>query len=502
MLLEMNHITKVYGPVAANDDVSIQLDAGEVLAVVGENGAGKTTLMKILYGLQQPDRGEICLKGQPVSFKNPREAMAHGIGMVQQHFMLFPSMTITENIVYNHEMRRGIFYDKRKNREKVTELSELYGLYVDPDAVVKDCPVGTQQRVEILKTLYQNADIIIFDEPSAVLTPPEVEELLKTIRKLSALGKSIILITHKLEEVMNVSSRVIVMRDGKLVAEKKTADTSVEELSWFATGRHLVTPEIPENETRAGLLEVKGLTLASEYGTTLLRQIDMHVDYGEIVGVAGVSGNGQSELVRAVTGLITGYSGSIRLKGKEMSGANVAEFRRNGMAHIPEDRYEWGSAAQATLADNALMGKQRDSDMGRSGILNLRRVNQYGEQLIGEYDVKAAGVHQKMRELSGGNAQKLIFAREASHNTSFLVASEPTRGVDVGAMEFIHNKLLEKRARGDGVLLVSSELSEIMKLSDRIYVMYEGEIRGEFRRGQVDERQLGLLMTGGKTDES
>ena len=503
-ILKMEHITKTYGKVVADRDVDISLNEGEILAVVGENGAGKSTLMKILYGLEIPDSGQITIRGQKLSFNSPSDAISCGIGMVQQHFMLFESMTVTENIVYNHEMRRGlwgIFFDKKANRAKVKQLSEQYQLVVDPDAVVADCPVGTQQRIEILKTLHQDVDILIFDEPSAVLTPAEVEDLLKTLTSLAAMGKSIILITHKLNEVMQVTDRVVVMRDGVVVARCNTADTSVRELSHHMVGRHIEPPVIQPHDPKGRMLEVKELRLVGDDGRTIINGIDIHVDRGEIVGVAGVSGNGQAELVRCLTGLEREWVGHISLDGQDLQGKDVVAFRKFGMAHIPEDRYAWGSAREATLSENALMGNEHSKPYSRSGILDLKAVRQNTAEMIVEYDIKAASVFQRLRELSGGNAQKLIAAREIGRDADFLVASEPTRGIDIGAMEFIHNKLLEKRNSGGCVLLVSSELSEIMKLSDRIYVIYDGAISGEFGRDTVGERELGLLMVGGDNGE-
>lgn len=497
MLLELKNITKTYGSVVANHEVSLSLSKGEVLAIVGENGAGKSTIMKILYGLEHADSGEIYLNGEKLAIHNPSDAMAAGIGMVQQHFMLFPSMTVTENIVYNNELRRGMFLDLKACRTQVQQLCQTYGLRVDPDAVVEDCPVGTQQRVEILKTLYQNADIIIFDEPSAVLTPLEVTDLLKTIRALADMGKSIILITHKLGEVMTATDRVVVMRDGHVVAELLTAETNVEELSYHMVGRKIETPPVEDVSHGAPLLVVEDLTLLDDNGRALLEHISLHVDRGEIVGIAGVSGNGQSELVRSLTGLESDCSGSVTLDGTQLLGKTVSQVREAGVSHIPEDRYAWGSAAQASLTENALMGFQRGAQLSKHGILNTKKTQEHAATLIDEYAVKAASVHQSIRELSGGNAQKLIVAREIAHETPLLVVSEPTRGVDIGAMEFIHNRLLEKRKSGDGILLVSSELSEIMKLSDRIYVLFEGRIAGEFERGAASEAELGLFMLGG-----
>lgn len=500
MLLEMKHIVKSYGRVVANNDINLSLNEGEILAIVGENGAGKSTIMKVLYGLEKPDSGEILVRGERVEMRSPSDAIAQGIGMVQQHFMLFAPMTVTENIIYNREVSHFGFLDEKANREKVRELSEKYGLRVEPDARIEDCPVGEQQRVEILKTLYQNADIIIFDEPSAVLTPIEVDELLATMRNLASMGKSLILITHKLGEVMAVSDRVVVMRAGEVVGETATADTTAEELSYMMIGRQMQNRGIAPLAPGEDVLLVDGLSMASEAGKKVLDDISLHVARGEIVGIAGVSGNGQSELVRCVTGLEKDYAGSVVICGKDVSCKNVNVFRAAGMTHIPEDRYEWGSAREASLFENALMGMEDSPRFSARGVLKTAKIREYAQELIQKYSVKADTAAQKMRELSGGNAQKLITAREIEQGKALLVAVEPTRGIDIGAQEFIHDRLIEKREGGDGILLVSSELSEILKLSDRIYVIYDGRINHEFKQGEVDERRLGILMTGGKLD--
>lgn len=499
-LLEMRNITKTYGRVVANDDVSLTLEKGEILAVVGENGAGKSTLMKVLYGLERPDAGEIFLNGARVQLKSPSDAMRLGIGMVQQHFMLFDPMTVSENIVFNNEISRRGFYDRKANIETVRKLCETYGLFVDPLMKVEDCPVGTQQRVEILKTLHQNAEIIIFDEPSAVLTPGEVDELLATMKKLAALGKSLILITHKLNEVMAAADRVMVMRAGKRVAERQKTATSAEELSYLMIGRQILNQEPRHMEPGAEVLSVSHLSMGSVSGKKVLDDITIHVRAGEIVGIAGVSGNGQSELVRCIAGLETEYVGAVKVCGTDVSKKNVNTVRKAGLTHIPEDRYLWGSAREATLCENALMGDEDSEKFSKHGVLNLRAIGTYADALIKKYAVKADSRTQRMQELSGGNAQKLITAREIERNRPFLIACEPTRGIDIGAMEFIHERLQKKRESGGGVLLVSSELSEILKLSDRIYVIYEGKIAHEFKRGAVNDRKLGLYMAGGSVE--
>lgn len=501
MLLEMKDIVKRYGSLVANNHVSLSLDKGEILAVVGENGAGKSTIMKVLYGLEKPDSGEILINGQRQNITNPSDAMKKGIGMVQQHFMLFEPLTVAENIVYQREITKGIFLDKNQTRSVINGLSERYMLKVDPDAKVEDCPLGLRQRVEILKILYQNADIIIFDEPSAVLTPLEVTELLKTMKRLAEMGKSLILITHKLSEVMEVADRVVVMRAGEVVYETKKEDTSIDELSYYMVGRQIPNQEFEVQQTGEILLEVKDLVTKSEQKNAV-DGVNLHVNAGEIVGIAGVAGNGQSELIQCITGLRHTDAGSVVLEGKDVTNHSAKDISTSGLAHIPEDRYIWGSASGANLMDNSLIGREAEEPFAKKGILNWGQIREHAQHLINEYNVKASSLKQKISELSGGNAQKLIVAREISRDTPVLICCEPTRGVDIGASEFIHNQILEKRKRGDGVLLVSSELSEIMKLCDRIYVMFDGKINGEFSRENFDDKKLGLLMLGGALDEA
>lgn len=496
MIFEMKDIVKTYGPVVANNNVSLHLNRGEILAIVGENGAGKSTIMKILYGLVRPDSGEIYVNGKKMRFRTPSDAMAAGIGMVQQHFMLFEEMTVAENIVFKNEIHRGPFMDMNKTVETVRALSDKYQLKIDPTARISECPVGLRQRVEILKILYQNAEIIIFDEPSAVLTPLEVDALLETMRQLAAAGKSIVVITHKLQEVMAVSDRVYVMRQGEVVAERKTADTNIEELAFLMVGRQIVNRVIQPVHAEKTLLETKGLRL-TEDGREVLKGIDIHVDAGEIVGIAGVSGNGQSELINCITGLTPVTGGQVLVQGQDVTNRSVRAIRDAGLAHIPEDRYVWGSAPEGTLEENALMGRQDERPFSRWGLVRNKRIREYAQKLIADFAVKASSPAQKMRELSGGNAQKLIVAREMSLDTPVLICCEPTRGIDIGAMEAIHDRMVKKRDSGAAVLLVSSELTEIMSLSDRIYVIYEGRINGEFKRDSMDDKALGLLMVGG-----
>lgn len=499
----MKHITKVYGSLYANDDVHLTLDKGEILAVVGENGAGKSTLMKILYGLEQPTSGEIYLNGELQHFRSPHDAIAKKIGMVQQHFMLLEPCTVAENIVYGREPRKnGLFFDRSAAIHITEELCDKYGLHIDPRRLVKDCPVGLQQRVEILKVLYQDADIIIFDEPSAVLTPQEVGELLATMRKLAQMGKSIIIITHKLHEVMTVADRVMVMRLGKYIQEMPKSETSIEEMSFLMVGRHIVEREVPPQETTGTVLDVQDLVLAGPDEKNILDHFSIHVDAGEIVGIAGVSGNGQSELIQCLTGLLSPTSGQVVLKCQNMAGRSVGDIRSAGCACIPEDRYLWGCAAKASLTETSIMAHQYKPELSRHGLLNSKGAKGFTQKLLNDYDVRNSGQSQKAGELSGGNIQKLIVAREMEQNSPLLIAAEPTRGVDIGAIEFIHNKLLQKREKGDAVLLISSELTEIMSLSDRIYVIYEGRAAGEFRKADATEEALGILMMGGTLHEN
>lgn len=498
MLLEMKNITKEYGPVIANDNINLTLNKGEVLAVVGENGAGKSTIMKILYGLELPTKGEIYINGELKKFNTPQDAISNKIGMVQQHFMLFNPFSVAENIVYGNEPKnKGIFFDRKKACKIVNDLSKEYGLDIDPKKKIKDCSVGLQQRVEILKVLYQDADIIIFDEPSAVLTPQEIKELLNTIRNLASLGKSIILITHKLQEVMEIADRVMVMRSGKYIAEMKKSETNIEEISYLMVGRHLIDKDIPKQETAERVLEIQDLIVTDEDNNNVLDGFNIKVDAGEIVGIAGVSGNGQSQLIEAITGLLKINSGKVILNDKEITNHSVSEIREAGCACIPEDRYHWGCANQSSLMEVGIMSHYRKPKFSANGILKSKQIKSYTKDILKRYDVRYGDIMQKAGELSGGNIQKLIVAREIEQDSKLLIAAEPTRGVDIGAMEFIHNKLLEKRSKGDAVLLISSELSEIMTLSDRIYVIYDGKINGEFTKEEATSEQLGLYMMGG-----
>ncbi|MGH0053300.1 MAG: ABC transporter ATP-binding protein [Sphaerochaetaceae bacterium] len=497
----MKNITKSYGNLVANDEVNLSLNKGEILAVVGENGAGKSTLMKILYGLESADSGTIYINDKPVKFRSPHDAIAHGIGMVQQHFMLFPSFTAAENIVYANETRKGIFFDRKKAAEEVNKLRDQYGLYVDPNIKVSACPVGLQQRIEILKVLYQGVDIIIFDEPSAVLTPQEISDLLQTIKDLIKVGKSIILITHKLSEVMAVADTVLVMRQGKVVKQTPKNQTSIDEMSYLMVGHHLTAQKIEASETKGVCLSIEDLVLAGQGAKNIITSLSLHVDYGEIVGIAGVSGNGQSELIACLTGLEKYQGGKVSIAGSDTTLKSPQEIRLAGCACIPEDRYFWGSASEARLDENVMMAHQNKRELCKRGIFSAKGIKDFSTDMLQSYDVRYTDLSQRMNELSGGNAQKLIVSREINQESPLLIAAEPTRGIDIGAIEFIHRMLLDKRTKGDAILLISSELSEILELSDRIYVLFEGKIVGEFTRETASSEKIGLLMMGGNLND-
>ncbi|MBU7594240.1 ABC transporter ATP-binding protein [Metabacillus halosaccharovorans] len=500
--LEMKNMTKMYGSFIANDSISLSLKAGEIHAVVGENGAGKTTLMRMLYGMEQPTSGEIFIDGKRVTFANPNDAIKNRIGMVHQHFMLFPDFTAAENIVIGHEPKKAGFFNRKKATELVQELVETYQIPVRPNAKTANCSIGEQQRIEILKVLYQGADIIILDEPSAVLTPIEVKGLLKTIRQLADQGKSIILITHKLREVMEVADSITVLRNGKVTGNVTKEQTSVAELAKLMVGRELhdLTERVQMNGE--AILEIKNVTVQEKENKPLLDDISLTVNRGEIVGLAGVSGNGQSELLQVISGLRSVKKGSILLDGKDMTNQSVLSIRDTGLSHIPEDRYLWGAAKQATVEETGLMGYHKKPQYRSYSFLRKAPFRKLVNSWIEKFEIKAGSLEEKAGNLSGGNLQKLIVARELGQETPILIAAEPTRGVDIGAMEYIHEALIEKRNKGEAVLLVSSELSEIMALSDRVLVMYEGEIAGEMDRQNATEEAISVLMAGGNHHES
>lgn len=497
MLLEMKQITKKYGAFTANRDINFTLGKGEIHAILGENGAGKSTLMKILYGLEEPTSGEILLNGQPVLLPSPASAISHGIGMVHQHFMLFPSLTITENVVFGQENKnkRKVFFDRKQAEKKVKEICALYHISLDVTKKVEDCTIGEQQMVEIIKVLYQGASILILDEPTAVLTPIEVKEFLVTIKKLAGMGKSIILITHKLHEVMETADRITVLKQGEQVAQREKQGTNKEELARLMVGREIISDYSFSFTGGNKVLQVDNLSIKGPGEKRKVNQVSLSVSGGEIVGVAGVGGNGQSELVEAIAGLRTADEGSIFLNGRNITRDSVKNIRKQGLSFIHEDRNLWGAAPEESIKENAIMGHYQHLQKRR--ILRSGDVTNLVSSFVEQYKVKTSGLDQKAKNLSGGNLQKLIVARELKLATPLLIAAEPTRGVDIGAMEFIHKELVKKRNEGGAVLLVSSELSEILKLSDRIVVFYDGEVAGELSREEATEEKVSWLMSGG-----
>lgn len=498
-LIEAVDIVKVYpNGVLANDKVQLSVEKGEIHALVGENGAGKSTLMKILYGLEQPTSGEVRLRGKPVDIANPHVAIEHGIGMVHQNFMLIDSFTIAENIILGKEITRGLQVDRKQAIADTENLSKQYGLYVDPTRRVEVTPVGMRQRVEILKALYRGAEILILDEPTAVLTPRETDDLFNAIRNLVQEGKTVIFITHKLREVMEISDRVTVMRDAKYVGTVKTSETSEAELARMMVGREVfMVVDKPPSQPGETVLKVDGLTYVNEAGRKTLNNATFTVHEGEILGVAGVEGNGQTELVEVLSGLIDATSGAATVDGNNLLNAGPRQVREANVAHIPEDRLTNGVAAHASITDNLVVDRYYRKPFATNGLLNLNALRQNGQQLINEYNILATDGDVPVEALSGGNMQKVIIAREFSSNPRLLIAAQPTRGVDIGAIEFIHQQLVNKRTDGLAILLISADLQEVMKLSDRIMVMYDGEVVAMFDNSpDLTEEKLGLYMLG------
>lgn len=497
--IELRGITKRFPGVVANREISLSVERGEIRALVGENGAGKTTLMRILYGEYQPDEGEILLRGERAVFPSPLAAIRAGLGMVHQHFMLFNSLTVLQNVIYGAEPTQYGLLDTRAARARLAELGEQYGLAVDPDARVGQLPVGVRQRVEIVKTLYRSAEILILDEPTAVLTPQERDELFAILRRLAANGKTILFITHKLNEVMEVSDRATVLRNGAVVTTVNTRETSPSELARAMVGRSvLLRVDKPEVEPGEPMLAVEDLHVQDDRGHEAVRGVSFQVRAGELVGLAGVAGNGQTELVQALVGLRQARSGAVRLRGEDVTHASVGARREAGMAYVPEDRGRVGLALEAPLDENLLMGYEGQPRYSERGLLKFDAIRKLAEGLAQAYAIKTPGVRERAANLSGGNLQKTVVAREMTHDAPLLVAEQPTRGVDIGSIEFIHQQLVEYQQRGHAILLVSAELSEIMSLADRILVIYEGQIVGEVKAGEATEHGLGLLMTGSK----
>ena len=499
-VIEMLHITKEFPGIKANDDITLQLRKGEIHALLGENGAGKSTLMSVLFGLYQPEEGEIRKNGKPVKINDPNDATALGIGMVHQHFKLIDVFTVLDNIILGAEDTKLGFLQKKAARQKVQELSQRYGLRVDLDAKVEDITVGMQQRVEILKMLYRDNEILIFDEPTAVLTPQEIDELMDIMRSLTKEGKSILFISHKLNEIMAVADRVTVLRKGRYVGTVNTCDTNKQELSNMMVGRPVQLQVVKEPaQPKDPVLRVRHMCVAShQHKRDAVHDVSLEVRAGEIVCIAGIDGNGQTELVYGLTGLDKPSSGTITLCGKDISHASI-RHRGEHMSHIPEDRHKHGLVLDFTLEQNMVLQRFNEPRFENHGFINNKAVRDYANYLIDKFDVRSGqGAITRARSMSGGNQQKAIIAREVDRDKDLIVAVQPTRGLDVGAIEFIHSQLVAERDRGKAILLVSLELDEVMSLSDRILVMYEGEIVGELDPKKTTVEELGLYMAGAK----
>ncbi|MBR4635799.1 MAG: ABC transporter ATP-binding protein [Clostridia bacterium] len=501
----MLHITKEFPGIKANDDITLQLKRGEIHALLGENGAGKSTLMSVLFGMYQPEKGEIRKNGKVVHIKDPNDATELGIGMVHQHFKLVECFSVLDNIILGVEPNTMGFLKKSEAKAKVVELSKHYGLAVDPDAKIEDITVGMQQRTEILKMLYRDNEILIFDEPTAVLTPQEIDELMQIMRNLKAEGKSILFISHKLNEIMAVADRCTVLRKGRYIGTVDTANTTVEELSAMMVGRN-VNFHVEKKEAEIGdtVLKVRNVTVASKvHKNNAVKNVSFDVHAGEILCIAGIDGNGQTEFVHGLTGLEPLVSGSIEMLGKDITKASIRKRSTSGMSHIPEDRHKHGLVLDYTLEDNLVLQRYFEPEFtSKAGFLRRANIRKYAEKLIGDFDIRSGqGPETIARSMSGGNQQKAIVARELDKDPELLVAVQPTRGLDVGAIEHIHKQLVAKRDAGKAVLLVSLELDEVMDVPDRILVMYEGEIVGELDPKTTTQEELGLYMAGAKRDE-
>ncbi|KUP08474.1 heme ABC transporter ATP-binding protein [Bacillus coahuilensis m2-6] len=496
-VIEMLNIRKEFPGIVANNNITLQVEKGEIHALLGENGAGKSTLMNVLFGLYQPEKGEIRVKGEKVNITNPNIANDLGIGMVHQHFMLVDTFTVTENIILGSEPKKWGTVDIKSAEKEVQEISERYGLKVDPTAKISDISVGMQQRVEILKTLYRGAEILIFDEPTAVLTPQEIIELIQIMKTLINEGKSIILITHKLKEIMEVCDRVTVIRKGEGIGTVNVSETNPNELASLMVGREVsFTTEKTAASPKEPVLEIKELNVLDSRGIKSVKGLNLEVRAGEIVGIAGVDGNGQTELIEAITGLMKSDSGQIMINGKEIQNQKPRQITRAGVGHIPQDRHKHGLVLDFPIGENMVLQTYNQEPNSKAGILNYKNIYSYAKKIIQEFDVRTPSEYTLARALSGGNQQKAIIGREVDRNPDLLIAAQPTRGLDVGAIEFIHSRLIEQRDQGKAVLLVSFELDEIMNVSDRIAVIYEGEIVAVVNPKETTEQELGLLMAG------
>jgi simple sugar transport system ATP-binding protein len=496
--VEMRHITKRFPGVIANDDITFTVVPGEIHALLGENGAGKTTLMNILYGLYEADSGDVFIHGQPAHITGPEDAISLGIGMIHQHFMLIPPFTVAENVILGVEPQKNLFLDNEKAIQDVMDISKKYGLTVDPQARVQDLSVGIEQRVEILKALHRGAEVLILDEPTAFLTPQEGEELFAVMKSLKEEGKTIIFITHKLKEPMATCDRITVLQKGRLVGTVTPEKTNVKSLARMMVGREVIL-DITKSPHPSGavVMEINGLETYNDRGTKALRGIDLILKKGEILGIAGVEGNGQLELVESLCGLRTVTSGTITVDGVNVTNKSARDIILTGISHIPEDRQKRGLILDFSLAENLILGSHFQSPFSTRFRMNYDVINAYAQELIETFDIRTTGIETQAKYLSGGNQQKVVVAREFSRKPEIIIASQPTRGLDVGAIEYIHQKILEMREEDKAILLVSADLDEIRSLSDRIAVIYEGRIVGERDPQKTNEEELGLLMAGG-----
>lgn len=501
-VIEMREITKVFGEFVANDKINLELRKGEIHALLGENGAGKSTLMNMLAGLLEPTSGEIVVNGQVVKLDSPSKAASLGIGMVHQHFMLVEAFTVAENIILGSELTKNGVLDIARATREINELSDRYGLAVNPTAKVADISVGAQQRVEILKTLYRGADILIFDEPTAVLTPSEIDELMAIMKNLVKEGKSIILITHKLDEIRAVSDRVTVIRRGKSIETVEIAGATNADLAEMMVGRSVsFKTEKQEAQPKEVVLSIKDLVVNENRGVPAVKNLSLDVRAGEIVGIAGIDGNGQSELIQAITGLRKIESGSVELKGQSIVGLHPRQITEMSVGHVPEDRHRDGLVLEMMISENIALQTYYKEPLSKKGILNYTNIIGYAKQLMQEFDVRAASEIVPASALSGGNQQKAIIAREVDRNPDLLIVSQPTRGLDVGAIEYIHKRLIQERDNGKAVLVVSFELDEILNVSDRIAVIHDGKIQGIVTPETTNKQELGVLMAGGELEK-
>lgn len=503
LAIEMLNITKTFPGVKANDDVTICAEQGEILGLIGENGAGKSTMMNMLYGMFMPDSGTIKLHGQEIKVTSPHVAIASGIGMVHQHFMLMPNLTVLMNIILGSEPQKNGFIDTREAVRKIREIMEEYDLPVNLNERIYQLSVGEKQRVEIIKALYRGAKILILDEPTAVLTPIETDKLLLVLKKLKSQGCTIIFITHKLREVMAITDTVTVMRKGVVTGTRKTKETNTGELSELMVGRP-IDLNVPRKEFQPGedILSVKDISALNSRGLPALRGVSLNVRAGEIVGIAGVEGNGQTELIEVISGMIQPTSGKVVFMNRDITNCTVRQRRQKGMSHIPEDRLKMGLAVKCSIRDNMILNRYFQKPYSKFGVMDNRRLEQFSETLCQDFGVKCSGSGAAISTLSGGNMQKVIVGREMETNPDLLIAAQPTRGVDIGAIESIYHKLIAERDKGKAILLISAELDEILMLSDRIYVLYEGEFMAELTRAEADEKKIAVYMTGAGRQEA